>query len=124
MGPLTVSPRRPKLKQEVESVNSSSTSQIMNGTFQFVGERVSVVPDLYACAYLQVLLQKCLGRRICKGCGAKYNIADIDLPATKHFPAVQMPPLIPKESCKDNLCTRPDDNEEVFWRRMQVFIVP
>lgn len=68
-----------------------------------------------------VLLQKCLGRRICKGCGANYNIADIDLPATKGFPAVQMPPLLPKESCKDNLCTRPDDNEEVFRRRMQVY---
>lgn len=70
--------------------------------------------------FVQVLLQKCLGRRICKGCGANYNIADIDLPATKGFPAVQMPPLLPKESCKDNLCTRPDDNEEVFRRRMQV----
>lgn len=68
----------------------------------------------------QVLLQKCLGRRICKGCGANYNIADIDLPATENFPAVQMPPLMPKETCKNNLCTRPDDNEEIFRHRMQV----
>ena len=69
---------------------------------------------------MQGLLQKCLGRRICKGGGANYNVANINLPATKTFPSVLMPPLPPKESCKDSLYTRPDDTEETFRHRMEV----
>ena len=68
------------------------------------------------------MLAKCLGRRICSDCGKNYNIADIDFGATEEYPAVFMPPLPAPPSCVDKLVTRPDDTEEVFKKRMEVWL--
>ena len=48
----------------------------------------------------QVLVEKCLGRRLCKKCGKNYNIADIYLPASEDGqPEIVMPPLNPPPEC-------------------------
>lgn len=53
----------------------------------------------------QVLVEKCLGRRICKKCGKNYNIADIYLPASADGqPEIVMPPLNPPPECMVRGC--------------------
>ncbi len=47
----------------------------------------------------QVLVEKCLGRRLCRKCGKNYNIADIYLPASNGRPEIVMPPLNPPAEC-------------------------
>ena len=48
----------------------------------------------------QVLVEKCLGRRLCRKCGKNYNVADIYLPATDDGrPEIVMPPLNPPPEC-------------------------
>ena len=49
----------------------------------------------------QVLVEKCLGRRICKKCVKNFNIAVIYLPASEDGrPEIVMPPLNPPPECK------------------------
>lgn len=47
----------------------------------------------------QVLVEKCLGRRLCRKCGKNYNVADIYLPASNGRPEIVMPPLNPPAEC-------------------------
>ena len=69
---------------------------------------------------LQVLLDKCLGRRICRQCGKNYNVANINIPASSDGPAIRMPPLDPPAACKDYLEMRSDDNYHTIKRRLEV----
>lgn len=47
-----------------------------------------------------MLVEKCLGRRICKKCGKNYNVADIYLKASDDGrPEIIMPPLNPPPEC-------------------------
>ncbi len=69
---------------------------------------------------MQVLLEKCLGRRMCSKCGNNYNIADIRLAASGDRPEIVMPPLSPPEQCRPYMEIREDDKEEVVRRRLQV----
>lgn len=69
----------------------------------------------------EVLVEKCLGRRICKKCGKNYNIADIYLPASDGRPEIVMPPLSPPEECVDHLEQRSDDTEPVVRKRLEVY---
>jgi hypothetical protein len=68
----------------------------------------------------EVLVEKCMGRRMCSHCGANYNIADIYLPAQGGRPEIIMPPLSPPAECEPHLETRADDTEEVIRKRLQV----
>lgn len=68
-----------------------------------------------------VLMAKCLGRRVCTKCGKGYNVADINLPAANGEPAIVMPPLNPPPECMQHLETRADDTEAVVTRRLQVY---
>lgn len=70
-----------------------------------------------------VLLEKCLGRRICAKCGKGYNIADINAPAdpTRGLPAIVMPPLNPPPECEHHLETRADDTPSVVQHRLTVY---
>ena len=70
-------------------------------------------------AHAQVLVSKCLARRMCKACGKNFNLADIDLPASIAEPAVKMPPLLPPAGCASRLEARSDDNLETVQRRLQ-----
>lgn len=68
-----------------------------------------------------ILVEKCLGRRICKKCGKNYNVADINLPASEDHPAILMPPLSAPSECEDHLEIRSDDNEETIRKRLNVY---
>ena len=61
----------------------------------------------------EVLVEKCMGRRICKKCGKNWNIADIHLPASDSQPEIIMPPLSPPVDCLQYMEQRPDDVESV-----------
>lgn len=73
---------------------------------------------------VQVLMAKCLGRRICKDCGKNFNVADIMLPASNDQPEVCMPPLNPPEDCREKMEIRSDDNVETVKNRIEVSVIP
>lgn len=64
----------------------------------------------------EVLVEKCMGRRICKKCGKGWNVADIYLPASNNRPDIVMPPLDPPAECMEFMEQREDDKEEVQRR--------
>jgi adenylate kinase len=68
-----------------------------------------------------VLVEKCLGRRLCKKCGKNYNIADIYLTASEGRPEIVMPPLSPPAECVEHMEQRADDTEPVIRRRLEVY---
>jgi Adenylate kinase len=61
----------------------------------------------------EVLIEKCIGRRICRKCGKGWNLADIYLPAEGTRPEIVMPPLDPPADCLAFMEQRSDDKEEV-----------
>lgn len=69
----------------------------------------------------EVLLEKCLGRRICKKCGRNYNVADINLKASNARPAIVMPPLMPPPECADYMEQRSDDTKETILNRLEIY---
>ncbi|GIL79516.1 hypothetical protein Vretimale_18353 [Volvox reticuliferus] len=70
----------------------------------------------------EVLVQKCMGRRLCRHCGKNYNVADIHLAASADGrPEIVMPPLSPPPECAPHLETRADDQEEVIRHRLEVY---
>jgi len=71
----------------------------------------------------QVLVDKCLGRRVCGKCGKGYNVADIMLPACDSTgePAVVMPPMPPPRSCESFMEVRSDDNPTTVRHRLGVY---
>mmetsp|Transcript_31165 Transcript_31165/g.69296 ORF Transcript_31165/g.69296 Transcript_31165/m.69296 type:complete len:279 (+) Transcript_31165:49-885(+) len=69
----------------------------------------------------EVLVEKCLGRRLCRHCGKSYNVANIYLPATDGKPEIVMPPLTPPPECAPHLEIRADDTEQVIRHRLEVY---
>lgn len=61
----------------------------------------------------EVLVEKCMGRRICKKCGKGWNVADIYLQASGNRPDIIMPPLDPPAECLHFMEQREDDKEDV-----------
>lgn len=68
-----------------------------------------------------VLVTKCLGRRICSQCGGNFNVASIDVDGYDSVPRIVMPPLLPPPSCASKMTTRADDTEEVVRARLRVY---
>lgn len=68
-----------------------------------------------------VLLEKCLGRRICSQCGKGFNVASINAEGKNGLPAMSMPPLLPPPHCASKLITRSDDTEVVVKERLRVY---
>jgi len=69
-----------------------------------------------------VLVDKCLGRRMCSKCGGNYNVADINVPAGENGEAaIVMPPLNPPEECVQYMEKRDDDTMETVLRRLEVY---
>jgi adenylate kinase len=69
----------------------------------------------------EVLVQKCMGRRICSKCGKNYNVADINLAAGNGRPAIIMPPLSPPPECAPFMEQRSDDTQETILKRLEVY---
>ena len=73
-----------------------------------------------------IIVKKNMGRRICKNCGAIYNIANIN------ESGITMPPLLPKKTgicdkCGGPLIERTDDTEKTIRDRLRIYrerIVP
>lgn len=68
-----------------------------------------------------VLVTKCLGRRICSQCGGNFNVANIDFEGSGNIPRIFMPPLLPPPSCATKMTIRADDTEEVVKARLRVY---
>ena len=68
-----------------------------------------------------VLVTKCLGRRICSQCGGNFNVATIDIDDCDSVPRIYMPPLLPPPACASKMTTRADDTEEVVRARLRVY---
>lgn len=68
-----------------------------------------------------VLISKCLGRRICKDCGGNFNVANIYLPAENGIPEIIMPPLSPPTECEGKMTIRSDDTEAVVRNRLEIY---
>lgn len=68
-----------------------------------------------------VLLEKCLGRRICNQCGGNFNVAAIDIKAENGSPGIVMAPLLPPANCMSKLITRSDDTEAVVKERLRIY---
>ena len=68
-----------------------------------------------------VLLVKCLGRRICGQCGKNFNVASINVEGEDGIPGMSMAPLLPPSGCMSKLITRSDDTEEVVRERLRVY---
>lgn len=85
---------------------------------EFVDVHLAVNLDLRE----DVLVDKCLGRRLCSKCGANYNVADINVPAGENGEAaITMPPLSPPASCEAHMVTREDDTMETIMKRLEVY---
>ncbi|KAD4384393.1 hypothetical protein R6Q59_011523 [Mikania micrantha] len=68
-----------------------------------------------------VLVEKCLGRRICSQCGKGFNVASINAKAENGKPGMSMAPLLPPPHCTSKLITRADDTEQVVKERLRVY---
>jgi adenylate kinase len=67
-----------------------------------------------------IIVKKNLARRICKNCGAIFNVTEIK------EKGIYMPPLLPKkegicDKCGGSLFIRTDDTEEVIRERLKVY---
>lgn len=68
-----------------------------------------------------VLLEKCLGRRICDQCGKNFNVASINVKGENGNPDIKMAPLPPPPRCASKLITRSDDTEAIVKERLRIY---
>ncbi|XP_058090452.1 adenylate kinase 1, chloroplastic-like isoform X2 [Magnolia sinica] len=68
-----------------------------------------------------ILLVKCLGRRICSQCGGNFNVASINIKGENGMPGICMAPLLPPAHCASKLITRSDDTEAVVKERLRIY---
>ena len=68
-----------------------------------------------------VLIEKCLGRRLCTKCNGNYNIADIYRAPENGKPEIVMPPLAIPESCEPHITIRKDDTVEIITKRLDIY---
>ncbi|CAL5351206.1 unnamed protein product [Camellia sinensis] len=68
-----------------------------------------------------VLLEKCLGRRICSECGKNFNVASINVKGENGNPDISMAPLLSPPQCASKLITRSDDTEIVVKERLRIY---
>ncbi|ESR42152.1 hypothetical protein CICLE_v10012374mg [Citrus x clementina] len=80
---------------------------------------IDLVVNLKLCE--DVLLEKCLGRRMCSQCGGNFNVANINVKGGNGNPSISMAPLLPPAHCMSKLITRADDTEEVVKERLRVY---
>ncbi|PIA32052.1 hypothetical protein AQUCO_04600016v1 [Aquilegia coerulea] len=68
-----------------------------------------------------VIIEKCLGRRICSQCGGNFNVASIDIKGENGGRGMVMAPLLPPPNCESKLITRSDDTEDVVKERLRIY---
>lgn len=68
-----------------------------------------------------VLVEKCLGRRICSECKKGFNVATINVKPENGRPGMSMAPLLPPAHCTSKLITRSDDTEAIITERIRIY---
>ncbi|KAJ3681980.1 hypothetical protein LUZ60_014553 [Juncus effusus] len=68
-----------------------------------------------------IIVEKCLGRRICSQCGKNFNLACIDVKGQNGQPDMYMAPLLPPSDCMEKMITRADDTEQVVKERLRIY---
>ena len=68
-----------------------------------------------------VLIEKCLGRRICSQCRENFNVASINVKGENGRPGISMAPLLPPPQCVSKLITRADHTEDVVKESLRVY---
>ncbi|XP_060668787.1 adenylate kinase 1, chloroplastic isoform X3 [Ziziphus jujuba] len=68
-----------------------------------------------------ILIDKCLGRRICSQCGGNFNVASINVKGENGKRGISMAPLLPPPHCMSKLITRSDDTEAVVKQRLRIY---
>ncbi|KAG9134538.1 hypothetical protein Leryth_000873, partial [Lithospermum erythrorhizon] len=68
-----------------------------------------------------VLIEKCLGRRVCSQCKKNFNVASINAEGENGRPSISMAPLLPPPQCESKLFTRSDDTEAVVKERLRIY---
>lgn len=69
----------------------------------------------------KVLIEKCLGRRLCSQCGKNFNVASINVKGENGDPDISMAPLLPPSQCVSKLITRADDTEAIVKERLNIY---
>ncbi|XP_051113870.1 adenylate kinase [Andrographis paniculata] len=69
----------------------------------------------------KVLIEKCLGRRLCGQCGKNFNVASINVKGENGEPDISMAPLLPPSKCVSKLITRADDTEAIVKERLRIY---
>ncbi|XP_028114470.1 adenylate kinase 1, chloroplastic-like [Camellia sinensis] len=68
-----------------------------------------------------VLIEKCLGRRICSECRKNFNVASINVKCENGSPGINMAPLRSPPQCVSKLITRSNDTEAVVKERLCIY---
>lgn len=96
-----------------------------NGSCKCVQEIMDEVASIDLVVNLKlredVLISKCLGRRICSECGGNFNVASIDVDGYDSVPRILMPPLLPPPKCASKMTIRADDTEDVVRARLRIY---
>ncbi|CAI9759219.1 unnamed protein product [Fraxinus pennsylvanica] len=66
-----------------------------------------------------VLVEKCLGRRICSQCGKNFNVPNINVKGENGNPDISMDPLLPTPQCVSKLITHSDDAKAIVRERLR-----
>lgn len=68
-----------------------------------------------------ILIKRCLGRRVCTQCGKNFNVASIDVKGTNGGSRIHMPPVLPPYSCLGKLVTSMSDTEEILKEKLRIY---
>eukprot|EP01018_Ginkgo_biloba_P006230 Gb_36923 [translate_table: standard] len=68
-----------------------------------------------------VLIKRCLGRRICTQCGKNFNVAHIDVKSANAGSRIHMSPMLPPSACLGNLVASANDMEEVLKEKLRIY---
>nr|CAB3502132.1 unnamed protein product [Digitaria exilis] len=102
------------VRDELASTGPLASQEILDGVID-----IDMVVNLKLRE--DVLVEKCLGRRICSQCGKNFNVACIDVKGENGLPAIYMAPLLPPNNCMSKMITRADDTEEVVRNRLRIY---
>ncbi|XP_048321595.2 adenylate kinase 1, chloroplastic isoform X2 [Ziziphus jujuba] len=102
------------VREELASSGPLSQQEILEGVTDI---------DLVVNLKLQedILIDKCLGRRICSQCGGNFNVASINVKGENGKRGISMAPLLPPPHCMSKLITRSDDTEAVVKQRLRIY---
>lgn len=67
-----------------------------------------------------ILIKRCLGRRVCTQCGKNFNVASIDVKGNGGS-RIHMPPVLPPYACLEKLVTSTSDTKEILKEKLRIY---